>query len=110
LLTIKGTFDLFLTETSRVLALIISHPPYESCAPVENHFIKYFYGIEIVWNEWSHFGKVDYYQEGWEVHEEELGVLVVLTKSKHYPKQEPTAQEYSRQEIWVKCVCLDVEV
>jgi len=82
-------------ESRRTFPLIIGHAPYEANTPIENHFVKYFYGIQIGRDEWPHFDKIDKSQEGSEVHIEELNILAGITKVKDNSKEEPTAKENS---------------
>jgi hypothetical protein len=96
LLAIIGSLELFSGDSNRYIPLIVGHAPYKPCAAVKNHFVKYFNEVEIACHEWFHFNEEDYYQEGCEVHVEELRILVVVTIAQDDSKEETTEKEYSR--------------
>jgi hypothetical protein len=96
LLTIISRIYLLGGDPRKIITLIIRHAPDEACASVEDYFIEYFYAVEIVRNKWFHFYQVDYYQEGCEIHVEELHILTVVAKVKDDSKEEATKEEYCR--------------
>ena len=96
MLAIIGSIELLRGDSSLSLTLTVRHAPYEPCAGVEDHFVKYFNAVEVVCNEGLHFNQVNYHQEWREVHVEELRNLVVIAEAKDNSKDEATAKEYSR--------------